>query len=408
MEKYHSIIHYIANLLGYQYDQNAPDWLHPILHFVLFFAPLCLALVTSYICIKWIKNRIRQKHLAPAKTLSGYIRGLDNNLFRFVFKSSIKQQSLLLIASLIAMPILYGTLELPKQIINNALDANRFPFVYRGLEITQVDFLLFLCGLYLGTILINGLHKYWLNVYKGRVAERFLRRLRLLIYRQWRNDGRGHGKADIIPILSQEVEPIGGFAADILTLPVFQGGTLLTIMAFMFVQEPILGIAAIAILPLQLVLLPRLQRRVNTLARARIQEMRKLGSELGAQITATGSQMKELHLVATQLRKLEHIRRDIHRRKFFIKAFNNVLTSLTPVFFYSLGGYFVIEDRITLGALVAVLAAHKDFSAPLKELFRYYQTLEDVRVRYFEIFKFFPVRPVLVSQKTTFTGTQCH
>jgi len=116
MEKYHSIIHYIASLLGYQYDQNAPDWLHPILHFVLFFAPLCLILVTSYICIKWLIKRIRQKRVTPAKTYSGYIRGLDENLFRFVFKTSIKQQVFLLIVSLIAMPILYGTLELPKQI----------------------------------------------------------------------------------------------------------------------------------------------------------------------------------------------------------------------------------------------------------------------------------------------------
>jgi ABC-type bacteriocin/lantibiotic exporter with double-glycine peptidase domain len=68
---------------------------------------------------------------------------------------------------------------------------------------------------------------------------------------------------------------------------------------------------------------------------------------------------------------------------------NNFLTALTPFLFYSLGGYFVIEGRISLGALVAVLAAHKDFSAPLKELFRYYQTLEDTRIRYQEITMFF-------------------
>ena len=38
---------------------------------------------------------------------------------------------------------------------------------------------------------------------------------------------------------------------------------------------------------------------------------------------------------------------------------------------------------------MAVLAAHKDFSAPLKELFNYYQTLEDTRIRYHEITTFF-------------------
>ena len=92
--------------------------------------------------------------------------------------------------------------------------------------------------------------------------------------------------------------------------------------------------------------------------------------------------------MSTSFRELERVRRKIFRLKFFIKALNNFLTALTPFLFYSLGGYFVIEGRITLGALVAVLAAHKDFSAPLKELFNYYQTLEDTRIRYQEIMAF--------------------
>jgi len=48
----------------------------------------------------------------------------------------------------------------------------------------------------------------------------------------------------------------------------------------------------------------------------------------------------------------------------------------------------VIDGRLSLGALVAVLAAYKDFSAPLRELFRYYQSAEDVRIRYREVLAF--------------------
>ena len=61
---------------------------------------------------------------------------------------------------------------------------------------------------------------------------------------------------------------------------------------------------------------------------------------------------------------------------------------MTPFFFYSIGGYFVIEGTLSLGALVAVLAAYKDFSAPLRELFRYYQSAEDVRIRYSAMLEF--------------------
>ena len=66
----------------------------------------------------------------------------------------------------------------------------------------------------------------------------------------------------------------------------------------------------------------------------------------------------------------------------------------------------MIEGRISLGALIAVLAAHKEFSAPLKELFRYYQTLEDTRIRYQEITMFFsrPQRPMGIAQPSKKTA----
>ena len=52
-------------------------------------------------------------------------------------------------------------------------------------------------------------------------------------------------------MVTAEVEPLGGFIGDAFALPVIQGGTLLTIVAFMFIQDPILGVAAIALYPVQ-------------------------------------------------------------------------------------------------------------------------------------------------------------
>lgn len=395
LETYHLLIHKVSHLLGHQYNDGAPDWLHPVLHVVLFYAPVLLSCVIAYWMGKRILAGIRNTPTPNHAPYKEQIAGMDRNLFWFVYRSSKRQQLVLLCASLLAMPILYGTLELPKQIINIALDSEQFPKTVLQYELSQIQLLGLLCGLYLAAIFVNGLHKYWLNVFKGRVAERFLRRLRLLIYRRWRGPQTDEKTTDIIPIMVQEVEPIGGFAADILTLPVFQGGTLLTIMLFMFMQEPMLGLAAIAILPIQLILLPRLQRKLNKLARIRIQEVRVLGAELGSQSREKTNTLFPVKPISHSLRRIEIVRQDIHRMKFFIKVINNFLTALTPFFFYALGGYFVIEGRITLGALVAVLAAHKEFSSPLKELFRYYQSLEDVRIRYREVFDYFTKGPVM-------------
>ena len=270
----------------------------------------------------------------------------------------------MILLSLIALPILYLTLELPKQIVNNALDSKRFPVEFLGRDVDQVTFLMLLSGLYLLAIMLIGINKYVLNVFKGYVAERFLRRFRLFVYRQWRNDPVARDKSEIVPILAQEVEPVGGFAADVLTLPILQGGTLATILLFMFIQDPVLGAAALTVLPVQLVLLPKLQRRVNVLSRTRIQEVRQLGRELSDQLRDRQHGLSGLGATNASFRELEHVRRRIFKLKFRIKALNNFLAAITPFLFYSLGGYFVIEGRISLGALIAVLAAHKEFSAP--------------------------------------------
>jgi ABC-type multidrug transport system fused ATPase/permease subunit len=387
LERYHLFVHNVSAAFGYDYNDATPDWVHPFIHLILVLAPALLISVGSYLAIRGVLKLWR--HLRTPAFHQEPIRGLERSLFSTVLRYSRRQQALMIVVSLIAMPILYLTLELPKQIVNNALDSDRFPVVVLGQDLDQVGFLILLCGLYLLAIILNGLNKYGLNVFKGYVAERFLRRFRLLVYRQWRSDPDSRNQSEIVPILAQEVEPIGGFAADVLTLPILQGGTLLTILFFMFVQDPVLGAAALTVLPIQLVLLPKLQRRVNALSRTRIKEVRQLGRQLSDQLRERQANPAGLLPASASFRELEHVRRKIFRLKFFIKALNNFLTALTPFLFYSLGGYFVIEGRITLGALVAVLAAHKDFSAPLKELFNYYQTLEDTRIRYQEITSFF-------------------
>ena len=386
LDRYHLLVHDVAAAFGYDYNDVTPDWVHPFIHLILVLAPALLITVGSYLAIRGILKLWKYRSTPALHTEP--IRGLEKSLFKTVLRYSRRQQALMILVSLISMPILYLTLELPKQIVNNALDSDRFPIVVLGRDLDQVVFLILLCGLYLLAIILNGLNKYGLNVFKGYVAERFLRRFRLLVYRQWRSDADSRNQSEIVPILAQEVEPIGGFAADVLTQPILQGGTLLTILFFMFVQDPVLGAAALTVLPIQLVLLPKLQRRVNALSRTRIKEVRQLGRQLSDQLRERQVNSAGLLPVSASFRELEHVRRKIFRLKFFIKALNNFLTALTPFLFYSLGGYFVIEGRITLGALVAVLAAHKDFSAPLKELFNYYQTLEDTRIRYQEIMAF--------------------
>ncbi|WP_254695706.1 ABC transporter transmembrane domain-containing protein [Leisingera sp. NJS204] len=385
---YHSFAHETANWLGFSYGETSPEWVHPAMHLVLLLAPALLAISAATLLGRALHLRLARSSASLVPPTAVSIAGLDRNLITHIARTTRRQQFFLLLLSLSLLPVLYLSLELPKQIVNNVLSKSHAPLSLLGFDLTATQHLAVLSGVFLLAITLNGVGKYLLNVLKGRLAERCLRRLRLLIYCRWRKQAGHLRKSELPQILGQEAEPIGGFAADLVALPVTQGGTLLTILLFMFIQDPILGAAALTILPLQLFLLPFLQRILNRLSRERIQEMRRLTRGLTEQLNPAQDRPRDVLLTMASLRQLEAIRRRIHRVKFFAKALNNFLTALTPFLFYSLGGYFVLEERITLGALIAVLAAHKDFSAPLKELFRFYQQLEDTRIRYKEILGF--------------------
>lgn len=378
MDTYHALTHRIAQLLGHDFGHALPATFHAVVDVVLLWGPLALTAVIGVRLgarLGWrVRRMARPSVLAPV-----HDPPLPPSALRFVVRHSWRSQLGLTALGLAAMPVLYAALELPKVIINSAIDSHHYPIERMGWEFSQVEYLLALCGLFLLAILAAGAIKYAVNVAKGRVGERLLRRLRLSIYKTWRRGAGPARRNEIVPLIGQEVEPVGGFGADVFALPTLQGGTFLTILVFMFVQDPILGAAAVTLLPVQLALIPRLQRRVNALARRRVAEMRSLGGLLGDEAAKGGASLRP---AAASLRRVESVRRDIHRAKYFIKSLNNFLTALTPFFFYAIGGYLVIEDRLSLGALVAVLAAHKDMSAPLRELFRFYQTSEDVRVRF--------------------------
>ena len=317
---------------------------------------------------------------------------MEKSIFRFIMHYSWKQQLLLLVLTLLSFPFLYASLDLPKTIVNKAIEGTGFPKTFYGFEFSQLEYLFTLCGIFLLLVGINGGFKYVINVYKGLVGERMLRRFRYQLFGHTLRFPLPHfrrtSQGEIIAMITAEVEPLGGFIGDAVALPAFQGGTLATIIAFMFVQDWVLGTAAVALYPLQVYFIPKLQRQVNRLAKERVRTVRRLSQRIGEAVTSIGeihgNDTSELHRAdfARWSGTIFDIRFQIYRKKFFIKFLNNFIAQLTPFFFFSIGGYLVIKEQLSFGALVAVLAAYKDLSSPWKELLDWYQQKEDARVKY--------------------------
>jgi ABC-type multidrug transport system fused ATPase/permease subunit len=323
------------------------------------------------------------------------LHGMDRSLFRYILRHTWRDQAFLLVLTCVSFPLIYVNLELPKRIVNNAIQGKHIPETFLGFPVTQVSYLMSLSLLLLALITINGGLKYWINVYSGVVGERTLRRMRHDLYQQVLRfplpQFKTMSAGEIIPMIVAETEPVGGFIGDAVVLPIFQGGLLVTYLVFIFNQDMWLGLAAIALYPPQIYLIPRLQRKINLLAKERVQTARQLSDRIGESVAGfaeiRGNDTTELERadISHRLGRIFAIRYDIYKRKFFVKFLNNFLAQITPFFFYSVGGYLVIKGSLSLGALVAVLAAYKDILSPWKELLAWYSTKEDVRIKHEQI-----------------------
>jgi len=320
---------------------------------------------------------------------------METNLFRFIFRHSYQQQIYLLIITGISFPFLYYSYDLPKMIVNQAINGKDFPKNFFGLSFDQIPYLFLLCGLFLLLVCINGGFKFYINVYQGRMGERMLRRLRYELYARILRFPLPHFKkvsqGELIPMITAEVEPIGGFIGEAINGSVFQAGQLITVIIFLFVQDWKLGLAATALYPFQGWIIPRLQKRVNQLGKERVRTVRKLSERIGESVSgihevhAHNAARIKLAEFSDRLNTIFGIRFEIYNRKFFVKFLNNFINQLTPFFFFSIGGYLVIIGDMSAGALLAALVAYKDMSAPWRELLNYYQQKEDIRIKYEQV-----------------------
>ncbi len=316
---------------------------------------------------------------------------METKLTRFIYKYSLKEQIKVLLLTLTIFPMLYFSLELPKIIINDAISGDG-EASFLGLQFAPINFLLLLCSLLLVTVLISGAFKMRINTFKGVIGERMVRRLRYqLVERVMRfppAQFQRTSQGEIISTITSETEPLAGFIGDSLAQPLFQGGTMLTILTFMFVQDPILGLVSISMIPLQAYIIPKMQKKLNALKKSRVTVVRHFSGQIGEvvdgqrDIKLYGTQRFHLAQFSHTLGRLFTIRLDIFRQKFFMKFINNFLNQLPPILFYGVGGILVIQGNLSIGALVAALAAYKDLVSPWKELLVYYQQFQDSKVRY--------------------------
>lgn len=329
---------------------------------------------------------------------------MERSLFGFILRYSKSDQLRIVPFVLATMVVYYLSLDLPKTIINEAIQGGRFQdgatqTTWLSFELGRLEYLFLLSMMFLGLIVLNGWLKFHINTMKGWMGERMLRRLRYALYdyilrfplaRFRRVKG-----AEMASMIKDEVEPLGGFIGEALITPLFLGGQALTAMFFILYQHWALGLIAIAVVGVQAYFIPKLRKRLIVLGRERQLTARALAGRIAetvdgaAEIHANATSNYERAEIAARLGRIFKIRFEFYQRKFLIKFLNNFLSQVTPFLFYTVGGYLVIMGRLDIGALVAVIAAYKDLPGPVKELIDWDQQRLDVEVKYQQVMEQF-------------------
>jgi putative ABC transport system ATP-binding protein len=340
---------------------------------------------------------------------------LEPTLIGFVWRHARLDQLKILLVTALSFPLLYLSLELPKIIVNDAIGGPPGPRAAFGYDLDRIDFLLALCGFFLATVAAINALKWVINVGVGMCGERMLRRLRQTLFERALRFPPARFAAtspgEITQSILGESEPLGGFIGEVLSTPVFQGGMLAVYIGFIFAQDRLLGLAATALLPVQMLVIPRLQRRVVRLNRERAATQRRVAESISEpvigfdDVVTNGAGRWRLARLSALLHANTMIRQALFRRKFAIKMIGNLFNQLTPFLFFSIGGWLVIVGRLDLGALVAVLAAYKDIAKPWRELLNYYQRLSDFRGRYAFLIDSFSGDDVLPPERVYGDGT---
>lgn len=343
---------------------------------------------------------------------------MDKSIFRYVWRHSRRDQLVVLFIVLSGLPFYFLSLDLPKRIVNEAIQGRAFPEgqstalflqltlplpsflggplpLFSGVPLPRMEYLFGLAGLFLLLVLINGAFKYMVNIRKGILGERVMRRMRYELFARLLRFPpeamRNLKPAEAASMIKDEVEPIGGFMGEAFVTPMFSTGMAVTALTFIFVQNAWLGILTASIIGIQGIIIPKLRREQLRLGKMRQLASRKLAGRVGEVVEGiTAIQVHDTRRfesadMGRRLGELFDIRFKLYKRKFAVKFLNNLLAQFTPFLFFAVGGYLALTGQLDIGQLVAVIAAYRDVPPPIKELIDWDQQRQDIEIKYEQI-----------------------
>lgn len=293
----------------------------------------------------------------------------------FVLRSSGRHQAALAVLSVLVFLLSAAPLELQRRVINVLVDRGAFETV------------LWLAAAYVGVVLSEQSLKLCLNVYRGWVAEDSVRRLRSLVADyadRAARDVSGEEAGVEISMVLEEAEPIGGFTGVSLSEPLLQGGVLTSVIVYMLYLDWRMALLGLAFFLPQVFFVPLLQRAINRRAQSRILVKRGISGGLVSRIAGRAPVSGRIGWGWTQdpIERVFTLNMGIYRIKFTMNLLMNMMHHLAVASALCFGGWQVLQGKIEVGTVVAVVAGLGKLNDPWGDIVNWARELAVVGVKY--------------------------
>ena len=293
---------------------------------------------------------------------------LPRSIFRYVLDTSAPHQVLLLLLTVIVFLIELVPLELQRRIINDLVKNRTFSYVVT------------LCAIYAGVVLVQGSTKLVLNIYRNWVGERGILDLRRRIQRlvglssAVASDPEAQGVE--ISMIVAEVEPVGSFVGSSVSEPLLQGGVMMAMLAYMTHLDPWMALIAVAIFMPQLIFVPLMQKAIVDRTAKRVLVLRGLS----VSIVETPNQGDRGDHGPIQ--RAFELDMGIFKLKFTMNFLMNFCNHLQRVAALLLGGWYVLTDQLEIGGVVAFISAVDKLNDPWGDLVNYFRDFSVNAIKY--------------------------
>lgn len=291
-------------------------------------------------------------------------------LYRAIWRVTGRQQPWLILLSLLVAALAAVPLKFQQLVVNSLVEHG------------QAGYLAWLCAGLLAAVLASAALKFALNLSMSVVGERVVLRIRDRLYANHVADVVSGGaeppkRGTLVTMLSAEAESVGAFAGVAIATPLMQLGTLVSVIGFIVVAQPWLGLLAIAVVVPQAIVVIMIQGRINRRVRQRVQALRDASDRI------SDSDLRQIEEpVVADFHQVYEIRWRTFVLKLTSKFVLSAISALGVVGVLFLGGLLVLDGRSDIGTVVASLTGLARIEGPWREMVSFFRNASTVRVKY--------------------------